>query len=160
MENPVEDSVVNNGREQMFPIYCMRCRAHTARLKEITLKRKIGNQYYAIGKCVHCGTGKSKQLNQDQRMKLSHELLNIPTKSLITMHLISGGKALPLASLIPVLIGDNVMGRGLEPTVQEESPLPMGELLTDAGYSRMDVIKNSINLLEENGYEITLKGRN
>ncbi len=45
-----------------FKIYCMKCRARTATMEDITLKRNIGNRYYVIGNCVHCGSGKSKPI--------------------------------------------------------------------------------------------------
>ena len=136
----------------------MKCKAHTATMKEITLKRNVGNQYYVTGKCVHCGKGKSKQLNQDERMRMSQELLNLPPKSSITSFFLWNGRSLPLASLIPILIGENVMGDGLAPSVQEENPLPIKELLKDAGYSKNDLVEYFMNYLEENGFEICTKG--
>ncbi len=141
-----------------FKIYCMKCRAHTATMKEITLKRNIGNQYYVIGKCVHCAKGKSKQLNQEEKMRTFQELLNMPLKSSITSFFLWNGRSLPLATLIPVLIGENVMGDGLAPSIQEESPLSIKELLKDAGYSKNDLFNYFMNYLEENGFEITYRG--
>ena len=153
VENPVANTVVDtvtngiqglviNDRHPKFLIHCMKCRAPTATLKDITLKRNIGSKYYVIGKCVHCGRSKSKQLNADERRVVPRYLLNMPINSSITMHYLSAGKALPLATLIPVLIGENVMGRGLEPTELEEQPLSLEELLIDAGYTKTDMIEN------------------
>ena len=149
------ETVINDNALK-FKIYCISCKAPTATLKEITLKRNVGARYYVIGRCVHCGMSKCKPLNQDERMRMRPELLNMPPKSSITSFFLWNGHALPLWELIPVFIGESVIGCGLEPTLQEENPLQIKFLLKDAGYSKKDLVDYFTNYLKENGFDINV----
>ena len=85
-------------------LYCLKCKDFTQSIGPIIVSKLIKNRYQIKAKCSICNKFKSKFLNHEQINLLPDEIKNLPDNSTFKDTIIRDGKALPLLSLIPLVI--------------------------------------------------------
>ena len=85
-------------------LYCLKCKDFTQSISPIIVSKLIKNRYHIKAQCSICNKFKSKFLNHQQINLLPNEIKNSPDNSTFKDTIIRDGKALPLLTLIPLVI--------------------------------------------------------
>ena len=97
-------------------IRCKSCKTLSKTIEPTFLTRLEEKKYNIKGKCGNCGKHKSKDLNRKQIALLPDEAKNIPVGSMVNQVEKNGG-ILPLAALIPLILGGIGAASGVAGTV-------------------------------------------
>lgn len=98
-------------------IKCKQCNDYTQSVEPIFIKRVNVNSYTIKAKCVICGNQKTKKMNQKQVKLLPPEIKDIPVGTELANSAEKNGGILPLAALIPLIIGGISAASGVASTV-------------------------------------------